>query len=177
MSMTGNWLRVSPAELDRALSNLDVAYDLAEEARNGEHPGRWAGTGEAWNGLDFLLHRLGFDVPLVFGAESFVDLPDVEPDSPEMAEFLESAAGDWGHGPPAYLTPAQVAAAAAQLAGLTSDDLVRGVDPAELERAQCYPGGWTAPGRLAWVAGHLPAAQRFFAGAARDGDAVICWLD
>jgi hypothetical protein len=174
--MNGNWLRVSPAELDEARADLDAAYDLAEEARNGEHPGRWAGSGQAWNGLDFLLHRLGFDVPLIFGAESLVELPDVEPDSPEMAEFLESA-DDWGYGPPAALTPAQVATAATRLAGLTEADLVRDVDPAELDRAECYPGGWTEPGRLEWVAHHLPNAQRFFAAAAKDGDAVICWLD
>ncbi len=175
--MNGNWLRVSPAELERATSDPDRAYDLAEEARNGEHPGRWAGTGEAWNGLDFLLHRLGFDVPVIFGAESFVVLPDVEPDSPEMAAFLADSGVDWGYGPPAYLTPEQVAAAAAQFAGLTEADLIRDADPAELDRADCNPGGWTEPGRLEWVARHLPDARQFFAAAAADGDAVICWLD
>ncbi len=174
--MNGNWLRVSPAELHQARTELDTARDLAEEARNGEHPGRWAGTGQAWNGLDFLLHRLGFDVPLIFGAESLVELPDVEPDSPEMAEFLASA-DDWGYGPPAALTPDQVAAASAQLAGRTEAALVRGVAPGALDRADCYPGGGTAPGRLAWAARPLPDAQRFFAAAAQDGDAVICWLD
>ncbi len=177
VSMNGNWLRVSPAELDRARTELDWAYDLAEEARNGEHPGRWAGTGRAWHGVDFLLHRRGFDVPIVFGTESLVPLPDVEPDSAEMVDFLDDAAGDWGYGPPCALTPAQVAAAATQLAGLTGADLIRDVDPAELDRAECYPRGWTEPGRLEWVAGHLPDAQRFFAAAAKDGDAVICWLD
>jgi hypothetical protein len=175
--MNGNWMRVSPAELERAKEDLDWAHDLAEAARNGEDEARWTSTGKAWNGLDFLLDRLGFEVPIVLGAESFVELPDVEPDSDEMFDFLDDLDDDWGYGPPSYLTPAQVAAAAAQLDGLTGEDLVRGVDPAELKRAEVYPDVWDRPGELSWVAHHLPDVQRFFAGAAEAGDAVICWLD
>lgn len=36
VSMNGNWLRVSPLELERAKADLDQAYDIAEAARNGE---------------------------------------------------------------------------------------------------------------------------------------------
>ncbi len=175
--MNGNWLRVSPAELEHAKDDLGWAYDLAEAARNDEEPGRWTSTGKAWTGLDFLLDRLGFETPIVLGAESFVELPDVEPDSPEMADFLDNLEHDWGYGPPAYLTPAQVIAAAAQLAELTEEDLIRGVDPAELTRAEVYPDVWDRTGELAWVTHHLPDTQRFFAAAAAAGDAVICWLD
>ncbi len=174
--MNGNWLRVSPDELEHARNDLDWALDLARAARDG-NSGRWEHTGKAWHGLDFLLDRLGFETPLVLGAESFVELPDVEPDSAEMIEFFDNLEVDWGYGPPAYLTPAQVASAAAQLEALTEEDLLRGVDPAELNRADIYPGGWQEPGRLAWAAGHLPDARVFFAAAAKDGDAVICWLD
>ncbi len=177
VSINGNWLRVSPADLDRAKDDLDRAHDLAEAARNGEEEGRWAGTGKAWNAFDFLLARLGFEVPIVLGAESFVELPDVEPESQEMLDFLDGLEHDWGYGPPSYLTPEQVAAAAAQLAGLTEEDLIRGVDPAELHRAQVYPDVWDRPGELSSVAHHLPGTQRFFAAAAMAGDAVICWLD
>ncbi|MET8154319.1 DUF1877 family protein [Actinoplanes sp. NPDC049668] len=174
--MNGNWLRVSPDELERAVSDLDWAHELARKERDGDSD-RWTGTGKAWHGLDFLLDRLGFEIPLVLGAESFVELPDVEPDSAEMFDFLESLEDDWGYGPPSYLTPAQVAAAAAQLATLTEEDLTRDVDPTELYRAEIYPGTWERPGELAWVAHFLPSAQTFFTAAAKDGDAVICWLD
>lgn len=175
--MNGNWLRVTPAELDRAKADLDWAYDLAEAARNDESPERWTTTGKAWNGLDFLLDRLGFEVPIVLGAESFVEFPDVEPDSAEMVDFLDELELDWGYGPPSYLTPAQVAAAAAQLSELTGEDLIRDVDPAELARADVYPDAWDRPGKLEWVAHFLPDTTRFFTAAADDGDAVICWLD
>jgi hypothetical protein len=174
--MNGNWLRVSPVELEHAKTDLGWAYEVAARERDGDS-GRWSGIDKAWNGLDFLLDRLGFETPLVFGAESFVEFPDVEPDSEEMFDFLENLEDDWGYGPPSYLTPAQVAAAASQLAELTEDDLIRGVDPAELSRAEIYPDTWDRPGQLKWVAHYLPDVRNFFAAAAEDGDAVICWLD
>ncbi|MCA2216043.1 YfbM family protein [Jidongwangia harbinensis] len=174
--MNGNWLRVTPDELEHARNDLDWAFDLAGTERDG-NSGRWCGIDKAWNGLDFLLNRLGFETPLVFGAESFIELPDAEPDSDEMFDFLDDLEHDWGYGPPAYLTPPQVAAAASQLARITEDDLLRGVDPAELQRAEVYPGTWDRPGELAWVAHYLPDVRTFFSAAAKDGDAVICWLD
>ncbi|MFI5841360.1 YfbM family protein [Catenuloplanes sp. NPDC051500] len=176
MSINGNWLRVSPDECERARNDLDWAHGVARAERGGDS-GRWAGTGKAWNGFDFLLDRLGFETPLVLGAESFVELPDVEPDSAEMFDFMDNLELDWGYGPPSYLTPAQVAAAASQLAELTEDDLLRGVDPSELQRADVYPGTWDRPGELSWVTHCLPDVQAFFTAAAKDGDAVICWLD
>lgn len=175
--MNGNWLRVSPDELERARTDLGWAYELARTERDDDNSERWAGTDKAWDGLEFLLDRLGFEIPLVLGAERFVELPDVEPDSEEMFDFLENLEDDWGYGPPSYLTPVQVAAAASRLASLTEGDLIRGVDPKELSEAEIYPGIWERPGELAWVAHYLPDVRSFFAAAAKDGDAVICWLD
>jgi hypothetical protein len=174
--MNGNWLRVSPDALEHARIDLAWAYELARTERDGNSE-RWSATDKAWNGLDFLLDRLGFETPVVLGAQSFVELPDVEPDSQEMFDFLENLEHDWGYGPPSYLTPVQVAAAASQLATLTEDDLIRGVDPSELNRADVYPGNWERPGELVWVAHYLPYVRSFFAAAANNGDAVICWLD
>ncbi|MEV1072784.1 DUF1877 family protein [Micromonospora parva] len=174
--MNGNWLRVSPAELERARTDLGWAYELAMAERN-ENSERWASTDKAWDGLDFLLDRLGFDVPLVLGTERFVELPDVEPDSDEMFDFLENLEDDWGYGPPSYLAPVDVATAASRLAALTADDLIRGVDPQELKRADIYPGPWEGPRELTWLAHYLPDVQAFFAAAAGDSAAVICWLD
>ena len=164
--MNGNWLRVSPDELERARTELDWAYELAMAEREGDSE-RWTGTDKAWNGLDFLLDRLGFETSLVLGAESFVEGPDAEPDSQEMFDFLEELDDDWGYGPPSYLTPAQVTAAASRLATLSADDLVRDVDPAELNQAEIYPGNWEKPGELLWVAHYLPDVQSFFAAAAK----------
>lgn len=56
--MNGNWLRVSPDELEQARTDLDWAYELAMTERD-DNSERWAATDKAWNGLDFLLDRLG----------------------------------------------------------------------------------------------------------------------
>ena len=70
-----------------------------------------------------------------------------------------------------------MAAAASQLTTFTEEDLIRGVDPSELNQADVYPGPWDDPDKLRWVAHHLADVQTFFTKAAKDGDAVICWLD
>ncbi|WP_433233549.1 DUF1877 family protein [Micromonospora sp. CA-248260] len=171
--MNGNWMRVSPAELARAKDDLDWAYDLVRAAMDGEDD-RIGGTGKAWHAFDFLLDRLGIELPIVVGAETFVETPEADPNDDE---YVEDLAHDWGYGSPRYLTAEQVAAADALLGALTEQDLSRGVDQAELERADIYPMVWDRPDQLSWVTHHLPYAQRFFAAAATDGDAVICWLD
>jgi hypothetical protein len=162
---------VTPAELARAKDDLNWASELADDAMENEDV-RLLGTDKAWQAFDFLLERRGFGVPIVHGAEPFVDSPNGDDD-----EYLEDPEVDWGYGPPRYLTPEQVAAAAAELADLTEDDLVRGVDQAELKRAEIYPDIWDRPNKLGWVTHHLPYATEFFATAAKNGDAVICWFD
>jgi hypothetical protein len=162
--MNGNWLRVTPTQLAEAKDDLDSAYDLAEEAMNDEAD-RWFGLDKTWHALDFLLKRHGFGVPIVEGAESFAEEED------------EEDAVDWGYGPPRYLTPAQVARAATELGTITEQSLLAGVDPAELARAEIYPNTWDRPGELEWAPHDLTAVADFFAKAATDGDAVICWIN
>ncbi|MEV4692757.1 DUF1877 family protein [Micromonospora echinospora] len=172
--MNGNWLRVTPDELARARADHDWAYESARAAADAEDV-RYGGTGKAWQALEFLLERHGVTVPVVTGGDLLVPLPDAPPEGGDWAEFLD--AYDWGYGPPCHLTPEQVAQAATALAGITEEDLVRGVDPAELTAAGIYPLIWDRDGELSWVTHHLPYAREFFAAAAGAGDAVICWLD
>lgn len=171
VSMIGNWLRVTPAELAKAREDLDWAYELAQGAQDTESS-RLYELGKAWHAFDFLLERHGFSVPIVIGAESFVDTSDDEFD-----EDAEDADTDWGYGPPSYLTPEQVATAATELAALTEEALTRGVDPAELTRAEIYPSVWDRPGELDWIVHHLAYVRKFFAAAAKSGDGIICWID
>ncbi|MEU8298653.1 DUF1877 family protein [Micromonospora sp. NPDC048909] len=98
------------------------------------------------------------------------------PNRKTSLEVIEASGVDWGYGPPGYLTPEQVAEAAAALADLTEEDLIGGVDQAELQRAEVYPAVWDRPGDLAWVAHFLPGVRDYFTAAAKNGDAVICWI-
>ncbi|MFI6262687.1 DUF1877 family protein [Micromonospora sp. NPDC051006] len=178
MGMYGSWLRVSAGELARARDDLDWAYGLARrigDAEDDDPPAdpRCSGTDKAWHALHFLLDRCDFPISIVSGEEWFVELPD---DREAALEVIEASGADWGYGPPGYLTAEQVAEAAAALADLTEEDLIGGVDQAELQRAEVYPAVWDRPGELAWVAHFLPGVRDYFTAAAKNGDAVICWI-
>src|SRR4029077_14532803 len=101
--MNGEYLRVTPAELAKAISTSDWAYGLAEEIRNGEdelspaHP-RALTTHKAWHAIAFLTGRAGLPVDIVHGED-------------EVAEDE-----DWGYGPPRSLSVQRVQEAAAGLA-------------------------------------------------------------
>ena len=165
VSVDGNWLRVTPAELERAIDDPgEVGRLITKAYRDGRD--RMSGTGEAWQAFDFLLSRQGVGEWIVWGTEAF---GDEDEDADDEFETVDDEAMH-------YLTPAQVATAATALGAVTRDDLVRGVDPADLRRAEIFPQVWHEPGRLDWVTHFLPYAQEFFAAAAKDGDAVICWI-
>ncbi|MER6853784.1 DUF1877 family protein [Streptomyces flaveolus] len=76
MSMNGEYLRVTPAELDRALKDPDWALDLAEaiqdaqeEQESAPHEARHFTTHKTWDLLGFLLRRSAFPVDIVHGEE------------------------------------------------------------------------------------------------------------
>ena len=173
MSMNGEWLRLTPAELERAKSDLAWAQDLADRLSEAEYDPqtptdvahhRTFGTDKTWHALDYLLGRRQFPVSIVYGEEALVEAPE-DPDA------------DWGYGPPSYLTVERVRQAAAALAELTEERLLDGVEAADLQREQIYPNIWDRPDELPWAACYLPDVKIYFAAAAEAGDAIVCWID
>ncbi|MFE5211787.1 YfbM family protein [Streptomyces sp. NPDC056600] len=172
MSMIGEYLRVTAAELDRAIQDPDWAFDLTEEVQDAEEesepaPGeaRHFSTYKTWNLLGFLLERADFPVDAVHGEEPFAEDED------------------WGYGPPRYLPAKRVRYAAAELRATTYDQLVSGVDPADLAEAEVYPLtgvyplGWHEPGALEWGRHWYDGLTRFFEAAAAADHAMLVWLD
>jgi hypothetical protein len=95
MGTYGEWLRVSPAELERAKADLDWAYELAQQTAEGKYGNdlterRSFSTDKAWHALSYLLDRAKFPVSIIYGEEWFV-------------EDLEDPEADWGNGAPCYL--------------------------------------------------------------------------
>jgi hypothetical protein len=67
MSMIGEYLRVTPAELDRAIQDPDWALDFVEEVQDAQEESepvpadaRHFSTYKAWDMLRFLLARAEF---------------------------------------------------------------------------------------------------------------------
>ncbi|MEV5972299.1 YfbM family protein [Streptomyces sp. NPDC051921] len=165
MSMNGEYLRVTPAELDRALEDPEWAWDLVEEtqdARAEEEPApaeaRHFTTHQTWHLLGFLLQRSGFPVDIVHGEESL-------------------GTDDWGYGPPRYLTPERVQLAAETLHRTSYDQLIQGVHPSDLTKAEIYPQIWDSPASLEWAGDLFTLLTEFFRGAASAGHAMLMWID
>ncbi|MCP9986472.1 MULTISPECIES: YfbM family protein [Streptomyces] len=167
MSMIGEYARLTAEEFARALEDPQWAQERVGElveAELGGGPGgaeaRCLDTDKAWHALDFLLSRIGFPVDVVFGEGA---IPGAE---------------DWGYTPPRYLTPARVRVAAEALRDTPVERLVEGVGPEDLARAEVYPViVWERGEPLEYVTAYYEALVPFFGAAARDGDAVLMWLD
>lgn len=165
MSMIGEYLRVTPAELERAVEDPDWALELAEQVQDTEEEtepsvaeARHFSTYKCWDMLGFLFRRAGFPVDVVHGEEPLTE-------------------EDWGYGPPKYLPVERARLAAEALGRVSYDDLVQGVDPAELTRAEVYPLIWDGAETLEWARSWYVSLVTFFSAAARTGDAVLVWLD
>lgn len=165
VSMNGEYLRVTAAELARAINDPAWALEFAEEVMEAEFDSapppsqaRHLETHKAWSAIAFLLHRANFPVDIVFGEKTFTN-------------------EDWGYGPAKYLDPDQVKAAAQALARTSFDDLIDGLDPAELTAAEVYPLMWDEADALEWVRGWFEPLKPFFEATAKDNDAMLVWLD
>jgi hypothetical protein len=166
MSMIGEYVRVTAAELDRAIRDPDWALDFVEEVQDAEEEtdpapakARHFSTYKTWDMLRFLLVRAEFPVNVIHGEEPFAEDED------------------WGYGHPRYLRPERVQLAAEALRATSYAQLISGVDPAELTRAEVYPLGWTEPGSLEWGRPWYDGLTQFFEAAARADDAMLVWLD
>ncbi|MFC8919040.1 YfbM family protein [Streptomyces sp. NPDC057116] len=167
MSMIGEYARLTPAELDRAIRDPEWARRFVDELieAEGDAPPpapetRCHDIEKTWHALGFLLDRIGFPVDIVHGEEKI------------------PGADDWGYGPPRYLGPERVRAAAEALAATPHEALVTGVGPADLAQAGIYPAVvWERGESLDYVTSHYRALASFLRAAADAGDAVIVWLD
>ncbi|KDN86543.1 YfbM family protein [Kitasatospora cheerisanensis] len=155
MSILGSYLRLSPAEIDRALQQPGWAArfgaDRAEQdERCAPAERRCHRTGTAWPGLAHLLARHDLPADLVHGERP---LPDDE---------------DGGYGPPRLLTPEQVAAVASRLADLPFDALAADRTPADLAAAGLGPASlWTDPHAFEHLAAEYAALRAFLDRTAR----------
>ncbi|MFF9070149.1 YfbM family protein [Streptomyces sp. NPDC014891] len=164
MSMIGHYLRLTPAELERALQEPGWAAEHAHAQYGGDEAAAEARvheTDKAWHALDFLLGRRGFPVDVVFG-EADMPWPEGE---------------DWGYGPPRLLTADRVRAAVDALEAHAPDSLTDGVTPADLAAAEVYPQiVWERGEEPDWVAAHWADLAKYLRAAAREGDAILLWI-
>ncbi|MEO3765744.1 YfbM family protein [Streptomyces sp. B5E4] len=169
MSMIGEYARVTPAELDRAVREPDWArgfiFELLETETGAEEDAgsditRFPDTDKAWVGR----HRVSAP-------------PRRLPSGRHLRRGIDTRSRRLGYGPPRYLTPEQVRTAAEVLGTTSSDRLVHGVSQEDLARADVYPLiVWERGESFDYVRGHYEALVEYFRGAAGDGDGLPLWL-
>ncbi|MGW2701502.1 DUF1877 family protein [Streptomyces sp. NPDC001340] len=138
---------------------MEKVQDAEEESEPAPAEARHFSTYKAWDMLRFLLARAEFPVNVIHGEEPFAEDEG------------------WGYGPPRYLRPERVRLAAEVLRAASYDQLISGVDPAELTSAEVYPLGWSEPRALEWGRHWYDGLTQFFEAAARADDAMFVWLD
>lgn len=165
MSMIGEYMRLAPQDLDKALSDPAWIRDLIDElwdsqSAGGEPDMRLMDIDKAWHGLAFALGQAGVSTAAIYGYEP---VPGTD---------------DWGYGPPAWLSVERVAEVSAALSGLDAEQTIDAVPLAALVDAETYPTGiWTQPDAKDYLASHLKQLTTFFAEAADAGMGMLMWID
>jgi hypothetical protein len=161
MGMIGEYARLTPDELARAMTDPEWAHETVLEMNQTGSPAdppRRLDVDKAWDAMRFLLARAAFPVEIVLGEEA---LPGSD---------------DWGYTQPFYLTPDRVRAASAALAETPFSALTDGVRLSDLEDAAVYPSIWDEEDALEYVQHYYDYLRAFFAAAAAEGDAVVAWV-
>ncbi len=165
MSMIGEYARLSPVEMDRAVRDPQWAYDHVQDLLEVEIPpgdvGHCTDVDKAWDGIGYLLRHRGDARVDVIGGGTLLD------------------ADDWGYGPPRYLTVDQVGHASAHLLATPFADLAPHYDAARMRDEKIYPHAiWDDDAStLDYLRDNYEALTEFFETAASSGEAVILWLD
>jgi hypothetical protein len=130
--MIGNFLAVSPEQLDRLIADPESVPDFVSSQGEATAPAGPLDIDKAWHGLHFLLTGSPW-----------------EGDPPWSWVILGGTpiGPDVGYGPARYLTPTQVQEVARVLAGLSRGELAKRYDPKAMEKAEIYPEIWERDGQ------------------------------
>lgn len=135
MSMVCVLRGLDEARLAEVLSEPERAFDLLAGPDAVD-------LDKAWHGIHFLLTRSAWDgdEPWCFLCKGGQPVGDEE---------------GVGYGPARLLQPAQVAAWAQALAGISADELRRRFDPAAMRAAEIYPAIWDRDPKVDAALGYL----------------------
>lgn len=164
MSMIGNLLRVTNVELEEYLKDSslleDKIYDDETENEN------LTDLDKSWDGIIFLLtgqslgtaeHKL---VRVLFSGQIIDEEQDL------------------GYGPAHYLTVEQVSELNTEISTITITDLKQNFDPKKMNEQEVYPTIWDeGDDAFDYVADGFLALQDAFAKAAKNGEAIITFLN
>lgn len=164
MSMNGCYRRVTPAELEVLRAEpLALGAFLAPPGDLPPPVDRHLDIGGAWQAIHFLLTG----DPWAGGRPLANAVLGGEPVGDE----------DFGYGPVRCLEPTEVAAVAAALEAISPAELLARFDPAVLNAAEVYPGGWSDDSEWREHLGEkYEEVRNIFANAASHGEGMLLYV-
>lgn len=164
MGMVACFAAVSPDTLEQLRSNPEDMDEYLHPNDGDDEPPNSIEIDKAWHGIHYLLtgQEDGGAEPWAWAVLGGEEL------GPEV-----------GYGPARFLTPAQVAAVAEGLAGLSIDTLRQRFMPQDMEAKGIYPEViWVrdGAGALDYLLSFYPDLVAFYRDAAARGDGVLQWL-
>jgi len=160
MSMTGNYIRITPVQLGEFQNKPEEVVDFIFDGMEDEVDDRRLYIDKTWHGIHFLLNGDPWEgePPLlnaVLGGE-------------------EIGTEDPGYGPPRYLTTEQVKEVAGALSQIPDTEIRSRFDPERFTKADIYPSIWDeGQEALDYLMDYYPDLVRFFSRAAQAGDAML----
>jgi hypothetical protein len=175
MSMIGNFRRLSEAKLNALLAKPDGIVEFLEQEGDADATESEAfadlDVDKAWHGIHFLLTGTAWEgePPLDFIVSGGRSIGDE----------------DVGYGPARGFTSKEVREIAGALSDLTSDALLARYDHATMNQLDVYPGGpdgWQPRDRdenglVEYLTENYEQLREFLIGAAREGEAVLIYLN
>lgn len=162
MSMIGNLLRVTPAELEAyRKDSTQLENRIYADAENPN----LVDIDKAWDGIMFLLtgqNLENLDHPLA-GVLFSGQLVDEDQ--------------DLGYGPAHYVTPEQVQELHAAISVITTDELRRKFDAKKMAELEIYPNVWEHEDTPDYLIEYFETIQEVYATAAQNGEAVITFIN
>lgn len=166
MSMIGNLLRVTNAELEAYLKDSSLLENSIYEEESEEGNPNLTDIDKSWNGILFLLTGQSLediDHPLarVFFSRQVIDEEQ-----------------DLGYGPGHYLTSAQVKEVNAEIANLTTEEMKSRYDAKKMTELDVYPSIWDEGDDAAtYLLDYFNTVKEVYAQASKNGEAIITFIN
>jgi Domain of unknown function (DUF1877) len=167
MGMIGDFIGVWASELHDYLQDSSLLEARIDATIDAEDPAFFS-VDKAWDALSYLINGYKVDeqkkgeTPLawtIYGAAS------IDKDQ------------DFGYGPAAFLTAAQVKQVNEALSGVSDAVLLKNYDGQRMTALKIYPGGWEDKEQsLDWLNTHLNNLKNFYSNAAANDLAVVMFL-
>lgn len=164
MSMIGNLLRITNAELETYLEDSSLLEDRIYN-EDSEEDSALIDIDKSWAGILFLLTG-----------------QNLETLSHPMGRVLFSGQSidedqDLGYGPGQYLTPEQVKEVDTELSKITVMELTKKFDPKRMTELGIYPNCWEEEGMWDYLLVYFKEVQVTYSTAAKNNEAIITFIN